>query len=88
MKSAAKFAVVLVTAPDLKTARRLAKAALAARLTRRMRFDLAVTDRHLYLSLGEETLSGAVIAHESGVLGPITGRMRRLNVDVSVHSSL
>ena len=32
MKSAAKFAVALVTAPDLKTARRLAKAALQARL--------------------------------------------------------
>jgi len=32
MKPAAQFALVLVTAPDLKTARRLAKAALAARL--------------------------------------------------------
>ena len=32
MKSAAKFAIVLVTAPDLKTARALAKAALEARL--------------------------------------------------------
>jgi len=32
MKSAANFAVVLVTAPDLKTARRLAKAALSGRL--------------------------------------------------------
>jgi periplasmic divalent cation tolerance protein len=32
MKSASKFAVVLVTAPDLKTARRLARAALQARL--------------------------------------------------------
>jgi periplasmic divalent cation tolerance protein len=32
MKSAAKFAVVLVTAPDLKTARSLARAALSARL--------------------------------------------------------
>jgi len=32
MKSAAKFSLVLVTAPDLKTARRLARAALAARL--------------------------------------------------------
>ena len=32
MKPAARFALVLVTAPDLKTARRLAKAALAARL--------------------------------------------------------
>lgn len=32
MKSATKFAIVLVTAPDLKTARMLARAALQARL--------------------------------------------------------
>jgi periplasmic divalent cation tolerance protein len=32
MKSAAPFAIALVTAPDLKTARTLAKAALKARL--------------------------------------------------------
>src|ERR1039457_3565463 len=32
MKSVAKFAIVLVTMPDLKTARALAKAALSARL--------------------------------------------------------
>ena len=32
MKSASPFAIVLVTAPDLKTARALAKAALSARL--------------------------------------------------------
>ena len=32
MKSARQFVIVLVTAPDLKTARALAKAALAARL--------------------------------------------------------
>jgi periplasmic divalent cation tolerance protein len=32
MKSAGKFSIVLVTAPDLKTARALARAALAARL--------------------------------------------------------
>jgi periplasmic divalent cation tolerance protein len=32
MKSAAKFAIVLVTSPDLKTARALAKTALQARL--------------------------------------------------------
>ena len=32
MKSAAKYAMVLVTAPDLKTARRLARVALEARL--------------------------------------------------------
>ena len=32
MKSAAKFSIVMVTAPDLKTARALARAALQARL--------------------------------------------------------
>ncbi|HEX5400558.1 MAG TPA: divalent-cation tolerance protein CutA [Verrucomicrobiae bacterium] len=32
MRSAVQFAVVLVTAPDMKTARTLAKAALSARL--------------------------------------------------------
>ncbi|PYI83249.1 MAG: divalent-cation tolerance protein CutA [Verrucomicrobia bacterium] len=32
MKSTSQFAVVLVTAPDLKTARKLARAALQARL--------------------------------------------------------
>lgn len=32
MKTESKFAIVLVTAPDLKTARRLAKLALEARL--------------------------------------------------------
>jgi uncharacterized protein YaeQ len=35
-------------------------AALAARLERRMEFDLAVSDRNLYVSMGEETLSGTV----------------------------
>jgi len=35
MKSAAKFSLILVTAPDLKTARALAKAALQARLIAR-----------------------------------------------------
>ena len=32
MRSASKFAVVLVTAPDMKTARKLSAAALKARL--------------------------------------------------------
>ena len=32
MKSAVKFSIVLVTAPDLKTARKLARVALQARL--------------------------------------------------------
>jgi uncharacterized protein YaeQ len=37
-------------------------AAVAARLDRRMEFDLSVSERNLYLSLGEETLSGTVQA--------------------------
>jgi uncharacterized protein YaeQ len=40
---------------------------LVQRLARRMAFDLSVTDRHLYLSLGEATLSGTV---ERFRLGP------------------
>jgi uncharacterized protein YaeQ len=35
-------------------------AALVERLERRMSFDLAVSDRTLYLSLGEETFTGVV----------------------------
>ena len=35
-------------------------AALVARLDRRMNFDLAVSERTLYLSLGDETLTGMV----------------------------
>jgi uncharacterized protein YaeQ len=35
-------------------------AGLAARLERRMTFDLSVTERHLFLSIGGATLSGSV----------------------------
>ena len=35
-------------------------AALAARLDRRMAFDLAVAERHLYVTVGGETLAGMV----------------------------
>jgi len=35
-------------------------AAFVARLDRRMDFDLAVSDRTIYLSLGEDTLTGTV----------------------------
>ncbi len=38
-------------------------AALVARLARRMAFDLTVTAGTLYLTLGDELLSGAVTAH-------------------------
>jgi uncharacterized protein YaeQ len=34
--------------------------ALVARLDRRTRFDLAVTERHLYVTIGAETLDGVV----------------------------
>jgi uncharacterized protein YaeQ len=37
--------------------------ALVERLDRRMRFDLAVTDHVLYLTIGGELLSGPVTAH-------------------------
>ena len=35
-------------------------AGFAGRLERRMKLDLSVSDRHLYLTLGEATLSGAL----------------------------
>ena len=35
-------------------------AGLVQRLERRMQFDLSVTDRHLFISIGHETLSGDV----------------------------
>lgn len=35
-------------------------AALAARLERRMDMDLSISDRHLYVTVNDETLSGAV----------------------------
>ena len=35
--------------------------ALVARLERRMTFDLSITEQHLYLTLGGETLSGEVV---------------------------
>jgi uncharacterized protein YaeQ len=39
---------------------------LCARLTRRMSFDLVVTEGQLYLSLGEDTISGSVVRHSIG----------------------
>ena len=41
-------------------------ARLAARLTRRMEFTLTVAERHLYVSLGEETLAGIIERVEIG----------------------
>ncbi len=41
-------------------------AALAARLERRMAFALAISDRHLYLTLGDDSLGGAVTRHPLG----------------------
>lgn len=38
-------------------------AALAERLERRMAFSVSVTDRELYLSIGAETLTGAVLRY-------------------------
>jgi uncharacterized protein YaeQ len=38
-------------------------ASLGARLARRMVFDLVITERQLYLSLGEETISGTLVRH-------------------------
>jgi uncharacterized protein YaeQ len=41
-------------------------ASLSARLTRRMSFDLVVAERQLYLSLGEDTISGSLTRHSMG----------------------
>jgi uncharacterized protein YaeQ len=43
-------------------------AGLASRLTRRMTFDLSISDRQIYLTLGEATLSGRI---EPLVLAPL-----------------
>jgi uncharacterized protein YaeQ len=41
-------------------------AALSARLARRMAFDLAVTERTVYLTFDDQTLSGSVTPHRLG----------------------
>jgi uncharacterized protein YaeQ len=41
-------------------------ASLCTRLTRRMTFDLVVTEGQLYLSLGEDTISGNLTRHAVG----------------------
>lgn len=38
-------------------------AAMTARLARRMTFDLVITEQQLYISLGEETISGGLVRH-------------------------
>jgi uncharacterized protein YaeQ len=45
---------------EINAVDRVLVAALVGRLERRMNFDLAVSERNLYVSLGEETLAGAV----------------------------
>jgi uncharacterized protein YaeQ len=49
-----------VAALELYAVDRALLAELAARLERRMAFALAVTDRHLYVTLGDDTLAGVV----------------------------
>ena len=41
-------------------------AALVAGLERRLRLNIAITDRHLYVSLGERSVDGAITAHRTG----------------------
>jgi hypothetical protein len=38
-------------------------AALAARLERRMAFSLSINERELYISIGTDTLTGAVLRY-------------------------
>ena len=42
-------------------------AALVGRLTRRMILDLTVSDRQLYVALGDETLAGAIVPFGLGI---------------------
>ena len=39
---------------------------LTARLTRRMNFGLVITERQMYLSVGDETISGSLVRHGIG----------------------
>jgi len=39
---------------------------LAARLERRMSFTLSIAERHLYVSIGSDTLTGPVVRHPIG----------------------
>lgn len=45
-------------------------AALVSRLERRMDLDLSVTDRHLYLSIGDETLDADLQSSSTAALRP------------------
>ena len=38
-------------------------AALAARLERRMAFSVSINERELYISIGSDTVTGAVVRH-------------------------
>jgi uncharacterized protein YaeQ len=58
-----------VEAMELYAVNRDWLASLAARLTRRMEFTLTVAERHIYLSLGEETLAGVIERVEIGGSG-------------------
>lgn len=41
-------------------------AAFVARLERRMAFSLTVTERHLYVAVGDDVLDGAIVKHDLG----------------------
>ena len=51
-------------------------AALAARLERRMQLDLSITDRHVFVTVAGETLSGAVERH--ALVAPYRGHRCRV----------
>ena len=53
-----------VEALDIYTIDRELMAGLVARLERRMEFDLSVSERNLYVSLGDTTLSGTIEARQ------------------------
>jgi uncharacterized protein YaeQ len=58
-----------VEAMELYAVNRDWLASLAVRLTRRMEFTLTVAERHLYVSLGEDTLAGVIERIQIGASG-------------------
>jgi uncharacterized protein YaeQ len=48
---------------ELHAIDRLLSSALAARLERRMAFSISINERELYISIGADTITGAVVRH-------------------------
>lgn len=55
-----------VEAIELWALNREMLASLVARLERRMSFSLSITDRHLYVAVGDDVIDGAIVRHTVG----------------------